>query len=255
MRHSSRWRGCPRGCSRSPPRVRACASPRSMCSATAIPARPLNCGSTSASANCRSTARGSWRRSQRAARLPGLIGWIDGSGLEPFVAQLCGTRGLPRFIGNPVEASAPVREPQRFFALLDALDIPHPAVAFTRPADARLALMEPAEAQGWLVKHADGCGGTHIEPATTVSDSRVPAKAYFQRAEQRPLAVGAVYRRARPRARARLRRAAHLSRWAICPSCMPAWSDRSDRSAARRRGARARGDRRALCADRPHRHQ
>ena len=116
---------------------------------------------------------------ERASRLPGLIGWIDGSGLEPFVAQLCRTRGLPRFIGNPAEASAAVREPRRFFALLDALDIPHPAVAFTRPADG--ATEGATEAQGWLVKHADGCGGTHIEPAAAVSDSRVAAQGYFQR--------------------------------------------------------------------------
>ncbi|ASW02528.1 ATP-grasp domain-containing protein [Paraburkholderia aromaticivorans] len=108
---------------------------------------------------------------ERIARLPGLIGWIDGSGLEPFVAQLCGMPGLPRFIGNPVEASAAVREPRRFFALLDALDIPHPPVAFA----------PPATPQGWLVKRADGCGGTHIEPATARGDPRVPAQAYFQR--------------------------------------------------------------------------
>lgn len=108
---------------------------------------------------------------ERTARLPGLIGWIDGSGLEPFVAQLCGMHGLPRFIGNPVEASAAVREPQRFFALLDALDIPHPPVAFA----------PPATAHGWLVKHADGCGGTHIEPAATFSAPCIPGQVYFQR--------------------------------------------------------------------------
>jgi predicted ATP-grasp superfamily ATP-dependent carboligase len=108
---------------------------------------------------------------ERTARLPGLIGWIDGSGLEPFVAHLCAMPGLPRFIGNPVEASAAVREPQRFFALLDALDIPHPPVAFA----------PPATTQGWLVKRADGCGGTHIEPASAFGDARVPAQAYFQR--------------------------------------------------------------------------
>ena len=120
---------------------------------------------------------------ERTARLPGLIGWIDGSGLEPFVAQLCRTRGLPRFIGNPAEASAAVREPRRFFALLDALGIPHPPVAFTRPAEgANKGANDVAnEAQGWLIKHADGCGGTHIEPATAVSDSHVPAQGYFQR--------------------------------------------------------------------------
>jgi predicted ATP-grasp superfamily ATP-dependent carboligase len=120
---------------------------------------------------------------ERTARLPGLIGWIDGSGLEPFVAQLCRARGLPRFIGNPAEASAAVREPRRFFALLDALGIPHPPVAFTRPAEgANEGANDVAnEAQGWLIKHADGCGGTHIEPATAVSDSHVPAQGYFQR--------------------------------------------------------------------------
>jgi predicted ATP-grasp superfamily ATP-dependent carboligase len=112
---------------------------------------------------------------ERTARLPGLIGWIDSSGLEPFVAQLCRARGLPRFIGNPVEASAQVRDPQRFFSLLDELAIPHPAVAFAPPVDGT------TEAQGWLVKHADGCGGTHIMPATAYSDSYVPARAYFQR--------------------------------------------------------------------------
>ena len=107
----------------------------------------------------------------RVARLPHMLGWIDGSGLEPFVAQLSRARGLPRFIGNPVEASAAVREPQRFFPLLDALHIPHPEVSFTRPV----------APQGWLLKRADGCGGIHIEPATASRDSPVPAQAYFQR--------------------------------------------------------------------------
>jgi predicted ATP-grasp superfamily ATP-dependent carboligase len=140
---------------------------------------------------------------ERAARLPGMIGWIDGSGLEPFVAQLCREPGLPRFIGNSAQASAQVREPRRFFALLDALKIAHPAVAFRRPSEgsAKGSADRPAEgsaegyaagcadgstdksaaAQGWLVKHADGCGGTHIEPATTFSDARLSAQTYFQR--------------------------------------------------------------------------
>lgn len=108
---------------------------------------------------------------ERVARLPRMLGWIGSSGLEPLVAQLCRARGLPAFIGNSTEASAAVREPARFFALLDALNIPHPAVSFTRPA----------MAQGWLLKRADGCGGTHIEPAMTFSNQQVPAQCYFQR--------------------------------------------------------------------------
>ncbi|ALE57162.1 ATP-grasp domain-containing protein [Paraburkholderia sp. RL17-368-BIF-A] len=121
----------------------------------------------------------------RSARLPGLIGWIDGSGLEPFIAQLCSTPGLPRFIGNSVDASAQVRDPRRFFALLDELEIPHPQVAFTRPR----------EAHGWLMKRADGCGGTHVEPLAAVAardplTHDTPPQAYFQRQSRgRPMSA------------------------------------------------------------------
>lgn len=102
---------------------------------------------------------------QRVARLPHFLGWIGGSGLEPLIAQLCDAPGLPRFIGNTVQASAAVREPRRFFALLDELRIPHPAVSFTRPA----------VAESWLFKHADGCGGTHIKPAAALGTDTVSA--------------------------------------------------------------------------------
>jgi predicted ATP-grasp superfamily ATP-dependent carboligase len=108
---------------------------------------------------------------ERVARLPHFLGWIGGSGLEPLMAQLCGEPGLPRFIGNDGQACAAVREPQRFFALLDALHIAHPAVSFVRPATA----------QGWLFKLADGCGGTHIKPASALDTEPMPAQGYFQR--------------------------------------------------------------------------
>ncbi|WP_025597105.1 ATP-grasp domain-containing protein [Burkholderia sp. WSM2230] len=126
----------------------------------------------------------------RSARLPGLIGWIDGSGLEPFVARLCGAPGLPRFIGKSVEAGAQVRDPRRFFALLDELDIPHPPVAFTLPA----------AAPGWLLKRADGCGGTHVEPLVTLAGREIPAQAYFQR-HSRGRAMSALFLAARGSAR------------------------------------------------------
>src|SRR5258708_10948504 len=108
---------------------------------------------------------------ERAARLPRMLGFIVSSGLEPLADELARAPHLPRFIGNSAEASAAVREPRRFFALLDELGIAHPEVSFALPAD-------PA---GWLVKHADGCGGTHIEPAASLSDETGPPHVYFQR--------------------------------------------------------------------------
>ncbi|MGF6573475.1 putative ATP-grasp superfamily ATP-dependent carboligase [Paraburkholderia sp. GAS333] len=107
----------------------------------------------------------------RVARLPRFIGWIGGGGLEPLLAQLHATPGLPRFIGNCAEASAAVREPARFFALLDELRIAHPAVSFERPEST----------QGWLYKRADGCGGTHIRRLTAPGAQSTSAHGYFQR--------------------------------------------------------------------------
>ncbi len=90
---------------------------------------------------------------ERTARLPRMLGFVVGSGLEPLMQELCSASRLPRLIGNSAEATAAVREPLRFFALLDRLGIAHPDVATTRPLDTN----------GWLLKRADGCGGTHIE--------------------------------------------------------------------------------------------
>jgi len=91
----------------------------------------------------------------RVARLPRLIGWVGVGGVEPFVADLARTRGLPAYLGNPPDACAAVREPRRFFALLDDLGIAHPPVADT----------PPASPEGWLYKRADGCGGVHVRDA------------------------------------------------------------------------------------------
>ncbi|SAL05139.1 ATP-grasp domain protein [Caballeronia calidae] len=103
-----------------------------------------------------------------AARLPRMLGLIVTSGLEPLAAELSRAPRVPRFIGNGAQAAA-VRDPRRFFALLDEAHIAHPEVRFAPPADR----------DGWLVKRSDGCGGTHIERADDIE--RVPAGAYFQR--------------------------------------------------------------------------
>lgn len=106
---------------------------------------------------------------QRAARLPRLLGYVATSGVEPLMGALYSGERLPRFIGNKVAANAAVRDPKQFFALLDEFGIAHPEVSFTRPADP----------SGWFVKHADGCGGVHIEAAS--SEIKDGPHAYYQR--------------------------------------------------------------------------
>lgn len=112
---------------------------------------------------------------QRVARLPRLLGFVTGSGLEPHIDFLQHAQGLPqlpRLIGNDADATAAVREPRRFFALLDELGIAHPEVAFERPA----------RPEGWLRKQADGCGGTHIRAAANADpDADADSSGYFQR--------------------------------------------------------------------------
>ncbi|TDV19551.1 ATP-grasp domain-containing protein [Paraburkholderia caballeronis] len=129
----------------------------------------------------------------RVARLPKLIGWIGVGGVEPFVADLASMRGLPPYLGNEAAASAAVREPRRFFALLDELGIAHPPVSDT----------PPSAPDGWLYKLADGCGGVHVREAARVlasGETLTDGKGYFQ--QRRPgLAMSALFVAARGDAR------------------------------------------------------
>jgi uncharacterized protein len=114
---------------------------------------------------------------EQAARLPRMIGLIAASGLEPLANELSRAPRVPRLIGN-AEAARSVRDPRRFFALLDQLGIAHPAVRFDLPDDTR----------GWLVKRPDGCGGTHIERADHAA--HVSRDVYFQQfAQGRPMSA------------------------------------------------------------------
>jgi predicted ATP-grasp superfamily ATP-dependent carboligase len=97
-------------------------------------------------------------------------GLVYGSGFEGrtgLLARLAEGRPLH---GNRPDVVAGVRDPARFFPLLDQLSIPHPEVQ----------LAAPSEPRGWLVKHPGGAGGSHIRPA---GRRRAPVGYYYQRFE------------------------------------------------------------------------
>ena len=102
-----------------------------------------------------------------------VIGWIPGSGFEGRPELLDAGAQLLPLIGTPADAVRRVRDPGEFFGALAAHGIAHPPVR----ADA------PADAEGWLLKDARGCGGWHIRHAAAARDA-APASAsfYFQRA-------------------------------------------------------------------------
>jgi predicted ATP-grasp superfamily ATP-dependent carboligase len=95
-------------------------------------------------------------------------GLVYGSGFEGRTALL--ERLMP---GRPVYGNAPatialVRDPARFFPLLQRLGIRHPAVRLT----------PPSRSGGWLLKGRGSAGGTRVQPASGRPAS--PAH-YYQR--------------------------------------------------------------------------
>jgi uncharacterized protein len=99
-----------------------------------------------------------------------VTGWIAGAGFDGRPDLLERGAALLPLIGTPPDAVRRVRDPQRFFAQLDAARTPHPAVQMTPPADVA----------GWLVKDAHGCGGWHIRRAPPPHVD-APDHHYFQR--------------------------------------------------------------------------
>lgn len=101
-------------------------------------------------------------------------GWIAGSGFDgrPGLLADAGQR-LP-LIGTSPAAVRLVRDPQRFFATLDAAGIAHPEVRHT-PFDEG----EPAE--GWLLKDGRGCGGWQVSRPAHADDIALGQGRYLQR--------------------------------------------------------------------------
>jgi len=98
-------------------------------------------------------------------------GLVYGSGLEGrtrLLGRLSNGRSL---FGNRPETVAALKDPARFFSMLDALGIAHPEVRFDPPADVA----------GWLVKRTGAAGGSPVRRART--QHRARARRYFQRFE------------------------------------------------------------------------
>lgn len=97
-------------------------------------------------------------------------GLIEGSGFEDRPELLRQLAHARRLYGNTPEIVALLKDPARFFPLLDRLAIPHPEVS----------LQPPRKARGWLSKKTGGNGGGHVLLAAgTVADSQH----YYQRLE------------------------------------------------------------------------
>jgi predicted ATP-grasp superfamily ATP-dependent carboligase len=83
----------------------------------------------------------------------GFAGIIPGSGFEGEPELLDRLAVSAAVIGCDSSIVRAVREPQRWFELLDEIGAPHPAVRFDNA---------PTEPTGWLVKSSGGSGGWHI---------------------------------------------------------------------------------------------
>ena len=99
-------------------------------------------------------------------------GLIYGSGFEGRT-RLLGrlARGRTLF-GNAPDTVARLKDPTRFFALLDGLGLAHPETRLDAPVDV----------SGWLVKRSGGAGGSHVKPASRRHRAR--PQRYFQRLQR-----------------------------------------------------------------------
>ena len=86
----------------------------------------------------------------------GARGWIACSGFEAHLDLLeAAAQRLP-LLGTPPAAWRLLRDPCRFFPLLDALGLPHPPTRWGTP---------PTDLKGWLLKDGAACGGWHVRAA------------------------------------------------------------------------------------------
>lgn len=119
---------------------------------------------------------------ERASEVPGVAGWIAGSGFETCPELLRASPAKLPLIGNSPTAHEAVRTPGMFFALLEKSRIAFPETQLTRPRNR----------DGWLCKAAGGTGGSHIRHANAPVGSVLEGlgEVYYQRlCAGRPMSV------------------------------------------------------------------
>ncbi|MEW5708123.1 MAG: ATP-grasp domain-containing protein [Pseudomonadota bacterium] len=97
-------------------------------------------------------------------------GLVYGAGFEGRPGLLARLARGRRLWGNTPETLALVKDPGRFFPLLERLEIPHPETRLRRPP----------VLEGWLRKQAGGAGGGHVAPAGDKA-RRGRGRTYYQR--------------------------------------------------------------------------
>lgn len=113
---------------------------------------------------------------RRAARLcppPGCLGLVYGAGFEDDTETLARLARGRELFGNPPELVERLKDPVRFFGMLDQLAIAHPDTT----------LVPPAQRRGWLYKRRGASGGAHVIDAGAVEVDAAAGQGYFQRRE------------------------------------------------------------------------
>jgi len=95
-------------------------------------------------------------------------GVVLGAGFEADTGLMTRLAEGRRLLGNSAETVAAIKDPARFFPLLDRLGVAHPETRLVPPPD-------PA---GWLAKRRGGAGGTHVMAASAAPGG---SDAYYQR--------------------------------------------------------------------------
>lgn len=105
----------------------------------------------------------------------GALGIVLGSGFEGAPGLIAEIAARHRLLGAGAETVAALKDPFRFAALCQRLAIPHPVIS-AGPV---------AKREGWLLKRAGGCGGSHIRrsavgavPPGHYLQARMPGRAF-----------------------------------------------------------------------------